>query len=949
MLRPIRLLTALLAFLLLPAAALAQRTPDGDEKIPLDPKVRTGTLDNGLRYYIRPNDEPKDRAQLRLVVDAGSVLEAQNQRGVAHFVEHMLFNGTRHFEKHEIIDFLEGAGMKFGPDLNAYTSFNETVYKLTIPTDSTQLMQTAFDVLKDWAAYATLSAEQIEKERGVILEEHRARYETAGGRMQKQILPVIFHDSRYAERLPIGKPKIIKNVSPETIRSFYETWYRPGLMAVVAVGDFDPDRIERLIKEHFAGLENPDDPRERKTYDVPGHAETLYEVASDPEYPRTSVQVLYKSDHEDADTVGDLRESLAEALFSRMLNDRLDQVARRENAPFLGAGTGRGNYVRPLDVISLSASTKEGQVLEGLEGVLTEAERVREHGFTETELARAKKELLSSLKSAYEDRENTSSRHFAGQLVSYFLTDDPAPGIAYRYHLAQELLPTIGLDDVNALAGDLFGKKNRVVIVRMPEKEGLKEPTKSELAAVVNSIQEKDLEPWVDEVNTEPLISDMPALAEVTARSTIEEIGITEITLENGVRVVMKPTDFKEDQVLFRAFSPGGSSLVSDEDYFEASRITSIMSESGLANFTPAELEKKLAGKIVSVHPYISGLEEGFAGSASPEDLETLFQLIHLYATQPRVDSTGLRNFTQERVARLKNRSRVPIVALIDTMRAVLSQGDPRSKPPTVERVKNIDMARGAAIYRTRFADLGDFTFVFVGAFEPQRLERLARTYLGTLPSTPRTESWRDVQPGFPEGVTEKAVYGGRGERSFTAIVFGGPFEYNRTNRHRLQSMAQVLNIRLREKLREQMSGVYSVRVNAGASGRPDEQYNVVIIFSSAPDRAEELSQAVFSVIDEMQSAPASEENMTKITAQQRRRRETNLEENSFWVSRLDYYYSHEGEPTDILRYDALVESLTAEDIQEAARRYLRDERFVKIVLYPKQGADAESTTSSKR
>lgn len=947
-LRTLTALTALLALLLLPVAALAQQgaAPDADEPLSLDPEVRTGTLDNGLRYFIRPNAEPKNRAALRLAVDAGSVLEDEDQRGLAHFNEHMLFNGTRRFEKQEIVDFLESTGMEFGPDVNAYTSFDETVYMLQVPTDSARILERSFDVLEDWAGYATLSDEEIEKERGVVLEERRARYESAGGRIQKQTLPVVFHDSRYAERVPIGEPEIIENASPETLRRFYQDWYRPDLMAVVAVGDFDPDRIEALVKDHFSTLKNPDDERERAAYDVPDHSETLYEVAADPEYPRTNVQVLFKRDHEATETTSDLRDDLVANLFSSMLNDRLEEVARQENAPFLGAGTGRGNYVRPLDVISLTANTQEGEAARGLEGALTEAERVRQHGFTASELERHKEEILRSLESAYQERENTASSTYARRLVSHFLAGDAVPGIEARYQLAQKLLPTIGTDEVNALADDLFGEQNRVVIVDMPEKEGLAEPTEEELAAAARRAAAKDLAPYQDETSNEPLVSSVPAPADVTSRSERPDLGITELTLANGVRVVMKPTDFKEDQVLMRAFSPGGSSLVSDADYFDAQSITSIMNESGVAGFTPPELEKKLAGKTVSVQPYIGSLEEGFRGSASPKDLETLFQLTYLYATEPRADSTGLRTFQRQQIAQLKNRSRQPIAALIDTMQVTLSQGDPRSRPPTVAKVENLDMAQGADIYRNRFADLSDFTFAFVGNFEPQRLEELARTYLGTLPATNREETWRDVRPAFPDGVTQKTVHKGQGQRSFVAIVFGGDFDYTRQHRYQLGSMGDVLAIRLREQLREEMGGVYSAQVQASASDRPDEDYNVFIIFSCDPARADELADATFAEIDSMQSARASAQNMQKVTEQQRRARETSLEENGFWANQIDYYYSREGaDPATLLRYPELVDSLTAEDIQEAARRYLSREQFVRVTLLPEEGAMSEDAT----
>lgn len=928
-------LAVLFAVVIGPLYAQAQDELILQSPLPVDPNVRTGTLDNGLQYYIRRNTEPEDRAELYLAVDAGSILENEDQLGLAHFVEHMLFNGTRRYPNEELIDFLESTGMRFGPDVNAYTSFDETVYTLTIPTDSARIVGQAFDVLEDWAGYAALTEEMIDKERGVVVEEWRARGENAQGRIREQILPVILHGSRYKDRLPIGTPEIIKEASYETIRSFYNTWYRPDLMAVIAVGDFDPDHFEALIREHFSTLEAPADPVERPSYDAPGHDETVYAIVTDPEYPVTTFTVYYKQAAKPAETLGDYRSRLVASLFNNILNARLAEVARRGNAPFLGAQAFKGAFVRPAEFYGLSAQTDEDSLLTGLHAVLTEAARVREHGFTETELARQKQETLRAYQQAYNERDKTNSSAFAREYVSHFLEDEPAPGIAFEFETVRQLLPGISVDEVNALAEELLASQNRAVVVVMPEKEGLTPPTKEQLASVIESVQDASVEAYVDDVEDRPLIENSLDGADVAATSFVSEIGVTVVELTNGVRVVMKPTDFKEDEVKFTAFSPGGSSLLPDHEAFEAETSTSIVTRSGVADFDRTQLEKMLAGKIVSVSPYVSETEEGFNGSASPEDLETLFQLIHLYFTSPRTDQDAIESYQNQMRSSLENRAANPMAVFNDSLIAALYDDHIRRVPPTIEMVQSVDSEDVMRYYEDRFSDAGDFTFVFAGSFDVDRLTELSKTYLGSLPTIDRDETWRDVAPDLPEGVVETTVHKGVGQQSWVALAFSGPFAYDRENRHAIRSLSDALTILLRRDLREDRGGVYGVSVNTSTSDRPDETYTMFIYFSCAPERVDELTEAVFTQIEKLKAEGPPEDVVSTVKEQQRRERETDLRTNDFWVSVLDFYYSRDEDVLDVLRYEELIQSMTGEEIREAAQTYLDMDRYVKGVLYP--------------
>jgi len=941
-----------------PGTALADATPQPtttpgssptsafplDASLPIDDHVRIDTLPNGIVYYIRKNDEPKNRAELRLAVNAGSVQEDDDQLGLAHFVEHMLFNGTRRFEKHELVDFLERLGMRFGPDINAYTSFDETVYMLEIPTDSTAIVEGAFDVLEDWAAYASFLDEEIDKERGVVVEEWR-RGRGASGRIRDQILPVLLANSRYKDRLPIGDTTIIYNADYETLRRYYRDWYRPDLMAVVAVGDFDVDRIETLIRDHFAALPARDNPRPRPSFDVPGHTETLYRIATDPEYPITQVEVDFKQPAEPFQVVSDYRSRLVSGLFNSMLNKRFGEIARQGDAPYLWARVTKSGFVRPSIFYSLAAQVQDDSIDVGLEALLTEAARVRRHGFTATELERQKLQTLRGYERAYNERENTNSSSYAQEYVGSFLEAEPIPGIEYEYALVEQLLPRVTLEEINARAAELLATQNRVVIVTMPEKDDLTPPTEGELAAVLERVRQKEIPPYVDDVTDEPLIAEVPAPVAVTAEREIPEFGVTEITLANGLRVVMKPTDFKEDEVLFSASSPGGSSLASDEDYFDATFADILVTKSGVGAFDQTALQKKLAGKVVSVSPYIGELGEGLNGRASPADLETLFQLIHLYATASRADTTALVSFQNQQRSFLVNREATPASAFQDSLIAAFYGDHPRRQVPTLEQLDDLDLQKAHALYRDRFADMDDFTFIFVGNFDPDTLTALAQTYLGTLPATPREETWRDVGPDLPDGVVEKAAYKGQEPQSQVALVFHGPFDYNRLNRHRLRALEGVLDIKLREELREERAGIYSASVQSSSSDTPDPTYTLSVYFGCDPKRAEELIQAIFDEMDTVKGDDNLDEYIDKVQEQQRRQRETSLEQNGFWLGTLDFYYEHPDEDLlDVLRYEELIDSLTADDIRQAAREYLRNDRYVQVVLYP--ASDAEDTAN---
>ncbi|NKB69966.1 MAG: insulinase family protein [Candidatus Latescibacteria bacterium] len=906
-----------------------------EQQIPIDSNIAMGTLDNGLRYYIRANQKPENRALLRLVIDVGSILEEEDQQGLAHFAEHMAFNGTRHFAKQELVEYLESVGMRFGADLNASTSFDQTIYMLEVPTDSLEVVEKAFQILEDWAHGIAFEAEEIEKERGVVIEEWRSG-QGAGQRLWDQQAPILLKESLYARRMPIGQKSVLDTFQHQRLIDFYQKWYRPDLMAVIAVGDFEPQKIEALVGEYMGRIPAPAQALERPVPPVPDHEETLFAIASDPEATRSSIAVYYKQDVRPAQTVGAYRRQLVEGLFRRMLNGRLYELTIDPRPPFLHGYTAQGRLVRSKEVYQLNAGVVDTGFVRGLEAVLTEARRVQLHGFTATELEREKKEMLRGMEQIYRERDKTESSAYAGEYTRAFLVDEVIPGIEYEYGLYQTFVPQIELAEVNQVARAWFGAENRVVMVDGPEKEGGAIPTEKALAAVFDEVEKATVDPYVDRVADVPLVAQVPEPAVIVERSEIAELGVIQWRLANGIRVVLKPTDFKNDQILFKGISPGGHSLVVDQEYIAAATADVVVREGGVGDFDQIQLEKMLAGKVVSVSPWISGLSEGLSGSASPEDLEAMFQLIYLYITAPRADSTAFAAYKALILGSLENRAASPEAAFGDTLKVTLAQHHFRARPYSAALVEEMDLETSLRIYRDRFADTGDFTFFFVGNFDPEQMAPLVQSYLGGLPSAGRQERWADVGLKAPEGVVERSVFRGVEPKSLTRLVFTGAFDWDQhRERYLISTLAQVLRLKMRRVLREDLGGTYSVGVSGSYAHYPREEYTMSIAFGCEPERVEELTGVAFAQIDSLQRFGPDLEDIDNIKEMHRRRRQVQLKENGFWLGALESSYFHGLDPRRILQYEAVVDSLHADEIQAAAKRYFNRQRYVRVVLYP--------------
>ena len=925
------------SFLLLLATSLfAQNNFNLNDQLPLDPKVSKGVLDNGMTYYIRSNENPKNRAELYLIVRAGSVDEDDDQQGLAHFTEHMSFNGTKNFPKHELIKYFESIGMDFGAEINAYTSFDETVYTITVPLDSSEYIEKGLQVLYDWACQVTDSDEEINNERGVILEEIRGR-KGADTRMRKQYYPVLLYNSKYAVRFTEGKEDIIENCSPDVLRRFRKDWYRPDLQAVIIVGDFDQDEMVNKVKEKFSQIPVAENPRKKETFEIPDHKETLIKIITDKEAQYPISRVFIKHPLEIIKTLGDYRRSIMESLYNSMINNRLAEKTQLANPPFITAQSGYSNLIGPKSAYQSLVLTQNDNINEGLKAVLLENERVLKYGFTETELERQKITLLNSIEKTYNERNNRKSASFADEFTRNFLiTKEPVPGIENEFEYFKEFIPGITLQEINNLAKQWVNDENRVVVITAPEIEGVKVPKEDEIRDVLKEVGNTEIEPYEDAVSDVPLIEYEPSGSKVVNERKLENVDATEWTLENGAVVVVKPTDFKDDEVRFSAWSLGGSSLYKLEDVISASFTTDIMEMSGIADFDKITLDKMLSNKVFSLSPYISELREGFSGSSTVKDAETMLQMLYLNFTDPRFDQTSFQSLMTRYAGVLENRAASPEAALSDTLTVTLADYNKRERPLTKELLSEADFNRIRQIGSERFKNASDFKFFFVGNINIDEFKPLVEKYIGGIPSTQVKENWVDLHIEKPDGVIEKTVKKGQEDKSIQYIIFHGDFDYNSQNQVQINAVGRILTTRLLEVIREDKSSVYSISAQPSTDIFPKPEYTISIAYGASPDKLDELKKAIFDIISDYDKNGPDEEELNTAKEKMMRERETSLRENSFWMSILsNTYYIKNGDFSEFGTYEKLVNNLTVKSTKKAFKKYFDFKNYISVALEP--------------
>ena len=906
------------------------------DQIPFNPATSKGVLKNGLTYYVKSNSTPKNRAEMMLVVSAGSVLEDADQLGIAHFCEHMSFKGTRNFPKNELIKYFESIGMEFGPEINAYTSFDETVYMLNVPLDKEEYIQKGLQVLYDWASQVTDADEDINKERGVIHEEWRGG-QGAQQRMMNQWLPVFLKNSKYATRLPIGEMEIIDKCNPEVLRRFRNDWYRPDLQAIIVVGDFDQPQMVKMIEEKFSAIPAKINARKKENFPVPDHAETLVKIVTDKEATYSAASLYIKHPMDIDLTVKGYRTSILYSLYNQMINLRLSELTQKENPPFVMGQSDYGGLIGPADVYTSTAITHPGKIPVGLNAVLLENERIRKFGFTQTELDRNKEAMLKSMESYYNERDKRESMSIAEEYSRNFLMrKEPVPGIELEFAYYKAFMPSISLEEINTLAGKWITDENRVVVITAPEVNGVPAPTDSEIRNVLSEVQKQSIVDYIDETTNEPLMKTMPVAGRVINEKKITEVDAVEWTLSNGSKVVLKPTDFKDDEILFNGFSWGGSSLYPQSDNISASFASTIMDISGIADFKLTTLQKMLAGKEVSVTPVIKMLTQSLEGSSNASDVETLFQLINLYFTHPRFDKTAFSSYITRMRSELDNKDVSPESAFADTFNVVASNYHPRMKPLSKEMLDEAKFTRIEQIGKERFANPAAFTYFFVGKIDTVTIKPLIEKYLASLPVAKIKEHWVDLGIRKPTGVIEKIVHKGKESKSIQCILFHGKLDYSTKDIIELDALSKILTTRLLESIRQDKSSVYYIGAQPGYNKWPVTDYEMTIYYGTAPEKLKELKESVFTAIRDLIEHGPKQEEVDKAREKIRRERETNLRENNYWEGVLKtYYLNMEGNFKTFGEFDGAVEGLSSKSLKSAALRTFDFKNYISVALMP--------------
>ncbi|MCQ2278945.1 MAG: insulinase family protein [Bacteroidales bacterium] len=942
-----RFLVMLLVLVAVATTAFAQGKSDKaaksdlTAKVPLDKKVRYGHLDNGFTYYIRANKKPENRVQFRLVTNAGSILEDEDQLGLAHFCEHMAFNGTQYFKGNQMISKLQENGIEFGLGINAYTGFDQTVYYVELPSDKADMIEMGFKILDGWAGKLLFAPEEIESERGVILEEWRGGL-GADERLRKATWPILLNKSKYAERLPIGTEEVLRTFDRKTITRFYNDWYRPDLQALVIVGDIDVDQMEAKIKSYFSGYAKRENPRKREEFSIPGNVEPLIAIATDKEATSTTLELFWKHKKAHSGTVGDYRQGLVRSLANSMLNGRFSDICEKATAPMTYAGGSYGGFLaRDCDAFTLYAAPKENRIEEAATLLLTEMKRLDEHGFLQPELDRAKEALLASYKKMAKEENKTPSDNFADEYTNHFLEGEVAPGIRQEYRYAQEFVPEITLEEINALVATWITDDNFVFYLTAPDKPGYNVPTADDARRIIASVKNIKTEPWVDNFKDEPLFTkELPAVkANVTKTNTA--LGYKEYTLPNGIKFVVKPTEYKADEIRMTSYAMGGTGMYEDKDYFQASNAAGIIDGAGIAGFSSSQLQKKLKGQIVSISPSISGETQGFNGTCAPKDLETMLQLLYLYYDAPRKDKDAFDRDIEATRNQIKFAGENPQLVLFKELYKIAYQNNPRLIIlPTEEMLDGLTLDGCYNVFKERFCDASNQTFFFVGNVADSDIDLIAK-YLGALPCNgkQKNDKFIDREPKFAPGINRSTVYKGSDNQGMLICIgktenFVPTFE----NRMAINALSDAMSITALEVIREKMGGTYSPAVQVSYDIHPDGTGDVSWLFfiNCDPDNASKIEGAVMDILKQYIKKGPNKKTLAKVKEQMLINRQNSMQENGFWMGQIyGSYFYNESRDQWVNDYATFVKNLNIKQVKEMAAKYLNLNNFTLVTLKP--------------
>ncbi|WP_287642097.1 M16 family metallopeptidase [Bacteroides sp.] len=911
--------------------------------IPVDKDVRIGHLDNGLTYYIRHNALPEHRVEFHIAQKVGSILEEPHQRGLAHFLEHMAFNGTKNFPGDEkglgIVQWCETKGIKFGVNLNAYTSVDQTVYRISnVPTDDQSVVDSCLLILHDWSNAVLLSDKEIDKERGVIHEEWRSR-NSGIMRLYTEAQAVMYPGDKYADCMPIGSIDVIDNFPYQAIRDYYAKWYRPDLQGIIIVGDIDVDQMEAKIKSVFADVKKPVNPAKRVYYPVADNQEPLVYIGKDKEIDDPTIEIYFKQDPTPDSIKGNMAYLLQQYMLSMttsMLNSRLNELRQSANPPFIYAGCYYGNYflAQTKDAFTLSISSKAEGINEALKAGLTELERVRRYGFTESEYERARANYLQRLESAYNEREKTKNDSYVNEYINHFLMAEPIPGIEFEYTTMNQIAPNIPVMAINQAIqqGGLLPDNNQVVFIAAPEKEGIVCPTKEEVVAQLKGMKDLKVEAYVDKVSNEPLMKEAPKGGKIVSENTNAIYGTTELTLSNGVKVYIKKTDFKADEIQMKGVSLGGTSLFPDNDKLEMSYLNSVIQAGGLGNFSKVDLTKMLAGKKVSVNAAVGANTEGITGSCSPKDFETMMQLTYLSFTAPRKDMDAFASLKSRIKAQLESAESNPLSSINDTIQKMMYGYHPRYFSMKPEMVDQINYDRIIEMYKDRFADASDFRFFLVGNVDIEKVKPLIEQYLGALPSTGRKETFRDNHMDIAKGMLENTY--AKEQQTPMATVFmlySGKCKYDLKDNLLMSFLTQALDMVYTEEVREKEGGTYGVSSYGQLSKHPNEKFMLQIVYQTDPAKKDHLNGIIDAQMKKMASEGPTEEHLQKIKEYMLKKYKDNQKENGYWLNNLDEYFYTGVDYTQ--GYEEAVNSITVKDVQKFAADLVNQGNKITVVM----------------
>ena len=904
--------------------------------LPTDPNVRIGKLDNGLTYYIRHNELPENRADFYIAQKVGSILEEDNQRGLAHFLEHMCFNGTTHFPGKGIINWLESIGVRSGQNLNAYTSVDETVYNISdVPVIRDGIIDSCLLILHDWANDLTLDPKEIDNERGVIHEEWRSG-QGAMMRMYEKTFPIMYAGSKYGHRLPIGTIEVIDNFPHQALRDYYEKWYRPDQQGIIVVGDVDVDKVEAKIKEMFSPIEMPANPAPREYNPVPDNKEPIVTIAKDKEQPQTMIYIWHKHPATPNEAKGNMGYLLQNYLFSMvesMLNARLNELTQSAEPPFIAAGAEDTDFLlaKTTKAFAGIAITKDDGIESGFAALLREMERARKFGFTESEYNRAKADYLRHLESAYNERNKVKNDAYVQEYVRHFIDNEPIPGIETEYALMNQIAPNIPLEAINSVLPQLIKDENIVINVFGPDKEGMSYPTEQQLLDVLKKVKAEELTAYVDKVSDEPLMKESPAAGKVVKEEN-GPFGSTVWTLSNGVRVVLKPTDFKADQIMMRAFSPGGTSLFGTKEPLQLKMLNEVAGVGGLGNFSNVDLEKVLAGKKASVSAFVNGLSEGLSGSCSPKDMETLMQLVYLSFTAPRMDQDAFTSFKNRAKANLANQEANPMTALTDSIQFALYGNHPLAMRVKADMIDNVDYKRIMDMYADRFKEAGDFTFLFVGNINLEEAKPMIETYLGGLPTIKRTENFADVNMNFRKGEYKNVFNKELGTPMATVIVVAhGNCDYSLKSDILMKCLSRTLDMVYLEEVREKEGGTYGVQTVGQLTRYPKDEALLQVVFNTDPTKREMLMGIIMGELQRVAKEGPKEEHLAKVKEAMVKQYAESVKENSYWLGVLNNYYWY-NEDMDS-KFVELVNSITEKDVQLFAKQLFDQGNLIEVCM----------------